>query len=111
PGPRRSDEQNAAWRRQSDLLVDVVVHVRVLDHGVEQPLHFVEPSERGKRRRALLDEELARRARLDLLQAGEAVVTSHLQRSQIGVCTWAGPYKVRPTSGLLGRWICGEEPA
>ena len=67
-GARRSDQQDAARRRQPDLLVDLVVHVRVLDDRVEQPLHLVEPAERGERRRALLDEELARRARLDFLQ-------------------------------------------
>ena len=60
------------------------MHVRMLDDGLEQPLHLVQPSERGKRRVALLDEELARGARLYFLQAGKAVVAGDLQRTGIG---------------------------
>src|SRR5271165_1756628 len=72
-GARRSYQQNAARRSQSDLLVDFVAHVRVLDDGIEHSLDLVQASERGKRRRAFLDKELAGGAGFDFFQAGEKV--------------------------------------
>jgi len=46
-------------RRQSKLLVNLRVQVRMFDNGIEHALHFVEATERCKRRFAFLDEEFA----------------------------------------------------
>ena len=81
-GARRSRQQNAPRRRQSNLLIDFVVHVRMLDHGIEQPLHLVETSQGRKRRSALLNKEFASRAGLDFLQSGKKIIARNLQRSE-----------------------------
>ena len=83
-GARRADEQQTARRREADLVVDAVVHVRVLDDCVEQALDVGEPADGRERLGALLDEELARRARLHLVEPREKVLVRHLQRVGIG---------------------------
>ena len=55
----------------------------MLDDRIQEALHFVEPSHRGKSGDAFFDEELARRAGLDLLEAGHEVVAGHLQRIEL----------------------------
>src|SRR5208283_2840099 len=99
-GARRSYQQNAARRSQSDLLVDFVAHVRVLDDGIEHSLDLVQASERGKRRRAFLDKELAGGAGFDFFQAGEKVFARDAQCSE---------FRRRNSVGLKGR--VGEEPS
>src|SRR5208282_5850289 len=86
PGTRRSDQQDASWRRQSSLLIELVMHVGTLDYGIEQPLYLGKTSEGRKRRRAFLNKEFASRAGLDFLQTGEKVVARNLQRPQFSRC-------------------------
>ena len=44
PVPDAPGEEDAARRRQPDLLVQLVMHVAVLDDGAQQPLDLVEPA-------------------------------------------------------------------
>ena len=83
-GARRPGEQNAARRRQAHLIVNVVVHVRVLDDGIEQSFQIGEASKVGKGRSALFDKKFASRAGLDFLQAGEKVAARYVQPAQVG---------------------------
>src|SRR5437899_3551887 len=91
PGARRSDEQDAVRRREAERpvkiveIVEIVADVRVLDDRLEQLLHVVKSADRCERRGAALDEELARRARLDFLQAREKIVARDDQRMDVSL--------------------------
>ncbi len=66
-GARRTDQQNASRRREANLLVDLVVHVRMLEDGVEQSFHFGQAAEVCKSRGAFFNEKFASGAGLDFL--------------------------------------------
>src|SRR5207302_8591879 len=70
---RRSRQQNTARRGQPNLLINLVAHMRMLNHGIQQPLHLAETAKRGKCRSTFLDKEFASSAWLNFLQASKKI--------------------------------------
>ena len=84
-GARRPDEAGcraAASARPARRARRACAHARRSRRAAASPRRARRATRNVER--ALLDEEFARRARLDLLQPGEEVVARHLQRAELG---------------------------
>src|SRR6185503_11760500 len=86
----RAGEQNPPRRFESDLLVELVACVSVLDNRAQQALGIVESAHGVEAERAFLEKEFARGARLDFAQALPEIVGGHHEAAEIHRARFAG---------------------